>query len=534
MFNKFQNVFFVVVLAICIIGCANRGTPSGGEKDILPPEIIRSVPENFSTNFNGSEIRIYFDEYVKLKNIQKQLIVSPPMDPAPEIIPLSSASKYIKITIKDTLEPNTTYALNFGQSIVDNNEENPYPYYRYVFSTGETIDSLSVKGRVMDAENRITDTFISVMLYPVDSTYTDSIVYKQKPKYITNTLDSTTTFSIDNIKDGKYLLVALKEENSNFTFEPKTDKIGFVKDFIEVPKDTLYDIKLFNEVLDFKGLRPTQAAGQKIAFPYEGKFEGLSIDMLAETPKDYQYRITKKEDADTLYYWYKPKLEIDSTQFILKRQEYIDTLNHRFRDLEKDSLTITVQPRGTLKYDENLKIKGSIPLVKLDKELITLLDQDSVKVDYSVKLDSLNNTYELNFEKKEAYSYKMQILPNAIEDFFGNTNDTIQHAVKTKEFSEYSDVRLTLVNAVYPVIVQLVDDKDKVFYEQYITKNRPIDFEHITPKEYYVKVIFDTNGNGKWDSGNFLKRIPPERISYKEGAVEARANWAPQETFILN
>ncbi|MDT0558239.1 Ig-like domain-containing protein [Ichthyenterobacterium sp. W332] len=534
MSKKFQTFSFIIILAISIIGCANRGTPSGGEKDTIPPEIIRSVPENFSTDFSGNEIRIYFDEYIKLKNIQKQLIVSPPMDPAPEIMPLSAASKYIKITIKDTLEPNTTYALNFGQSVVDNNEENPYPYYRYVFSTGETIDSLSVKGSVMDAESRITDTFISVMLYPVDSTYNDSIIYKQKPKYITNTLDSTTTFSIDNIKEGKYLLVALKEENSNFTFDPKTDKIGFYKDFIDVPKDTLYEIKLFNEVVDFKGLRPKQSAGQKIAFPYEGDPDKLTINILSDTPNDFSHRITKQENADTLYYWYKPKLELDSTQFILKKHNYNDTLKHRFRSLDKDSLTVVVEPRGTLKYDEPLKIKGSIPFTKLDKSLITILDQDSLKVDYSFKLDSLDNTYHIDFNKKEAYKYNVEILPNALEDFFGNTNDTIQHSVNTKEYAEYSDIRLTLVNAEYPVIVQLVDNNDKVFYEDYVSENRPIDFEHITPKDYYVKVIFDINKNGKWDSGNFLKRIPPERVSYMKEFAEARANWAPQIIFTLD
>src|SRR5690606_24427637 len=119
--------------------CANRGTPSGGEKDMVPPKILRSLPENYSTNFNATEVKIYFDEYIKIKNLQKQLIVSPPMDPAPDIMPMGNASKYITIKINDTLRPNTTYSFNFGQSIVDNNEENPFPYFKYVFSTGSYI-----------------------------------------------------------------------------------------------------------------------------------------------------------------------------------------------------------------------------------------------------------------------------------------------------------------------------------------------------------------------------------------------------------
>ena len=181
--------------------------------------------------------------------------------------------------INDTLEDNTTYAFNFGQSIVDNNEENPYDYYRYVFSTGDVIDSLSVKGVIVDAEKLKPDTFVSVMLYELDSTYTDSTVYKKKPKYITNTLDSLTTFSIDNIKEGQYKLIALKDNNGNFTFQQKNDKIGFYEGVVSVPTDTTYTLKLFKEELDFDVVRPKQIAGQKIAFGYEGDFQEMRIDI---------------------------------------------------------------------------------------------------------------------------------------------------------------------------------------------------------------------------------------------------------------
>ena len=160
-----SNLVLLIVIGLLFAQCANRGTPSGGEKDITPPVIIKSEPENFSTNFTAKEIKIYFDEYIKIKDLQKQLIISPPMNTEPEITPLGSASKYITIKIFDTLQPNTTYAFNFGESIIDNNESNPYPYYRYVFSTGTYIDSLQVKGRVEDALNQKPEEFVSVMLY---------------------------------------------------------------------------------------------------------------------------------------------------------------------------------------------------------------------------------------------------------------------------------------------------------------------------------------------------------------------------------
>ena len=151
----------VIFSVLLFFQCANRGTANGGEKDVTPPMIVSEVPENFSTNFSGNEIKIYFDEYIKLKNLQKQLIVSPPMDPPAEITPMGSASKYITIKIHDTLQPNTTYAFNFGSSIEDNNEGNAFPFYKYVLSTGPSIDSLSVKGIISDAFEIIPNSSLS-------------------------------------------------------------------------------------------------------------------------------------------------------------------------------------------------------------------------------------------------------------------------------------------------------------------------------------------------------------------------------------
>ncbi|MEC8248875.1 MAG: Ig-like domain-containing protein, partial [Bacteroidota bacterium] len=255
--NSIIKTAFILVFPILIFQCANRGTASGGPKDNTPPVVLSELPKNFSTNFSGNEIKIYFDEYIKLKNLQKQLIVSPPMDPPPEIMPLGSANKYISIKIYDTLQANTTYAFNFGNSIEDNNEGNPYPFYRYVFSTGSTIDSLSISGLVSDAFDFETPNSVSVMLYEVDSTFTDSIIFKQKPKYIGVT-DSLSRFEIENLKAGKYLLTALKEESVNYTYQPKKDKFAYLSKFISVPSDTSYLLKLFEQAADFKFVRARQ------------------------------------------------------------------------------------------------------------------------------------------------------------------------------------------------------------------------------------------------------------------------------------
>ena len=455
------------------------------------------------------------------------------MDVSPDIMPMGSASKSISIKINDTLRLNTTYSFNFGQSIVDNNEENPFAYYKYVFSTGSYIDSLSVKGAIIDAEKREPDTFVSVMLYEVDSTYTDSTVYKTKPLYVTNTLDSVSTFSIDNIKAGKYRLVALKDENGNFTYQQKSDKIGFYDKEITVPTDSFYEIKLFKEIADFNMERPVQIAKQKIQFGYRGDPKGVTIDMIESKPEGFEHRIVKDAQKDTLYYWYKPNVAVDTTLFVVKNKTYSDTLKHRFRDLKVDSLKITASVSGNINYDQDFSIEGNVPFDKLDLKRISIMDKDSLNVDFKTEFDTLNNTYLFKFDKTEANTYKIRFLPDAVTDFFGNVNDTLNYSVKTKRFSDLSDVRVSLIDAEYPVIVQLTDSKGEVKYEQYADVPRMFDFRRINPGTYNLRVIYDTNGNKKWDTGNYLKKIQPERISYMQKIVDARTGWDLVEEFTL-
>lgn len=533
--QAFSQIIIVVLVALVIASCANRGTPSGGIKDIIPPKITKSEPENYTTNFTGNEIKIYFDEYVKIKNVSKQLIISPPMDPAPDIIPLSSASKYIKITIKDTLAPNTTYAFNFGNSIVDNNEENPYPFYKYVFSTGNYIDSLSVKGIIVDATLRKPDDYISVMLYEADSTFTDSIIFKQNPRYVTNTLDSATTFSLENLKAGKYKLIALKDNNQDYKFQPQTDKIAFHEEFINVPVDstTAFTLKLFSEDLEPKIIRPRLVSGEKIVFPYEGDYENMQIKTIETVPNNFESRITKDAKADSLYYWYKPRLQADSLQLNVSNLNYNQNFNVKISEQKRDTMNIQVEPKSLLNFNDEFKITSVVPFTNFEKSKVTILDKDSIAVDYNVKLDSLTNSYILNFEKKESEKYQIQLLPEAITDFFDNKNDTLNYQLNTKTYSDYGNARVILQNATYPIIAQITDDKGEVIAEQYSEKPEPIDFRHLKPGIFYLRVIYDTNKNKKYDTGNYLKNTQPERVSYYKDKLDIRSNFDNIYTFTL-
>lgn len=528
-----SNFILIVFLGALIINCANRGNPEGGPKDETPPEIIKTVPENYSTNFKGTEIKITFNEFIKIKDVQKQLIISPPMKLQPDIKPISGASKHVTIKIYDTLLPNTTYAFNFGNSIQDNNEGNPYPYYRYVFSTGDYIDSLSVSGNILDAFYKDTETFVNVGLYEVDSTFTDSIVYKEVPKFVTNTLDSLTTFTIENVSAGKYMLIALKDNNGDNKFQQKSDQIGFYKSFIEVPTDSVsYTLKLFKEDQDFKATRPKLITGEKLAFGYEGDYKDMKIELLSEVPDDFTYRITKDEKTDTLYYWYNPRLEeVDSLIFKVTNKDYEKEFTARISVQERDSLTLIESPSGSIGLKESFKITATTPLVYFDKSKITLIDKDSVNVPFTTTFDTINNVYSFDFKKTYENNYEFRVEPEAFEGFFNGINtDTLYYGVNTRKESDFGYARLTLVGAEYPVIIQLTDLKGDIKYEKYSEKPEQVDFFDLAPGKYNIRVIHDTNGNKKYDTGNYLKKIQPERVSHFEMGDEIRANWGQSPT----
>ncbi len=172
-------------------------------------------------------------------------------------------------------------------------------------------------------------------------------------------------------------------------------------------------------------------------------------------------------------------------------------------------------------------------LQNIDESKVTILDKDSISVGFTTALDTFKNRYKFNFDKTEENSYKIQMLPETFTDFFGNKNDTLNYTVRTKALSDYGDIRVTLRNAKYPVIVQLVSQQDNVEDEKFHNSNSPIDFLSITPGKYYLRVIFDINGNKKYDAGNYLKKQQPERVSYFPELLDIRAYSEQVYEFIL-
>tara|TARA_R110001592_G_scaffold132737_3_gene347546 strand:- start:291 stop:1907 length:1617 start_codon:yes stop_codon:yes gene_type:complete len=536
MSRKILGFIFVFIIVLVSYQCAQRGTPTGGPKDIAPPELVRAEPPNMSINFKDQKIRLYFNELVKLKDIQKQLIISPPLKYTPILSPQGNANKYVEITIKDTLAANTTYTFNFGQGIVDNNEENPLPFFTYVFSTGNYIDSLELSGVITDAFNKKVDEFVSVMLYKIDPSYTDSTIYKKPPNYITNTLDSAIIFKLKNLKEGKYALFALKDIAGNNLFDQKTDKISFVEDTINLPTDSIYLLNLFKEIPDYGVAVPSMEASNKISFGYYGDGSAIEIETITKLPDTISSIITKEREKDTLNFWFTP-FKMDSILFAIRNEnlKISDTFNVKSRKVAFDSLRLSLNQQGNIEFDKPIKILVNTPIVSFDSTKIKLTDKDTLLVANNLKLDSLKNHLNFDFKILPNQSYKIELLPGAITDFFDNTNDTVVYNLRTKSKADYGNLKLNLnaTTIAFPIIVQLTNEKGKVEREIFAAESQVFEFNNLNPGKYMARIIFDSNGNQKWDTGNYLKKIKPEKVSYYPTLIEMRANWEGNETFNL-
>ncbi|MBT5871322.1 MAG: Ig-like domain-containing protein [Bacteroidetes bacterium] len=533
--NTYRLLYIPIVFLFLLsfTDCAKKGRPSGGLRDTIAPVILRSAPENFTTNFKNNEIRITFDEFIKLKDISKELIISPPLKYAPIITPLS-VSKVLKIKILDTLKDNTTYSFNFGNSIQDNNEGNLFPNYKYVFSTGSYIDSLTLKGTAIDALLPVTDFPTTVALYQVDQSYKDSLVFLEKPTYITTTINETNNFELSNLKQGTYQLIALKEQTRNYTFQPKTDKIGFYKDLITIPTDSLFELRLFKEVPDFKPTRPKLESSNRISFGYEGKTDNYQITLLTQMQEDFQYRIIKQPGRDTLNFWFKPKVTEDSLVFVTKNKLQIDTTTVRFRELYSDSLRLTAINDRLISLGDTLKLKANTPLITINSEKISVVTKDSLAIDFVAQINTKENAAQIVFDKQEEQLYSITLRNGALTDYLSNINDSVVYRQQVKPIADFASLNLTLDNAdEFPLLIELIDEKFKVVKQTYLEANAPVFFEHINPGKYFIRLIVDQNKNKIWDPGNFLDKLAPERVVYYPSIIELRANWSWSETFTL-
>ena len=512
--------------------CAKRGNITGGLKDTLAPVLKSSYPKNFSKNFKGNDIKLTFDEYILLKDLNKQLIISPPLKNEPLILP-TNVGKFITIKINDTLQANTTYSFNFGQSITDNNEGNPLNQFKYVFSTGDVIDSLSISGSVKDAYEKEVEPFVSVMLYDINDKFKDSVVYKETPRYITNTLDSLKIFKLENLKAGKYLLVAMKDYGSNNKFNANKDKIGFKKQYITVPNDSVFELQLFKEVLPFKAFKPIQASGNRIFLPYQGKHNAVKLT-LKNKEIDLPIIVTKFPKKDSLQVWFKPQ-KTDSLSVLITKEKYYKSFTFKIKEQKKDSLNIKTFENNSNNFRDAFILESATPLTKIDDSKIKLINKDSVAVTFTTKYDDFNQQIVFDFKKDFSENYTFIIQPNAITDYLGNSNKKTSFKLSTKGLEEYGNLKVNLQNVKrFPVIVQLLNKAGAVVASAYSESNTKVEFNFIDPSLFSLRAIYDDNKNKEWDTGNYLEKRQAEEVIYFSMEIDVRANWDIEQVFDLS
>ena len=515
--KAFYKPLFILFTILLYVNCARTGRPDGGPKDEEAPLFVTANPPYETVNFNEKVVKIEFNEFIKLKNINKQFVVSPPMKNPPLITPQGTASKSIKIEILDTLQPNATYIFNFGNAVEDNNEGNKLENFKYVFSTGSYIDSLKTSGFVKDAKSTKKIENINVLLYRIDSSFNDSIIYKKKPNYITSTLDSTL-FNFTNLHKGNYLMIALKESANDYIFNPVTDKIGFIKDTIQLPRDSIISkpIILFSENLPFDFKRGKEITRGKLEFGYVGNVKDLKLELLSKVPDTFKSVSKFMIDKDTLNFWHTP-VDLDSLNFKVTNRKYIDTVTVRLRKNKIDSLQISVSTRNTLHLRDTFFVNTNNPITKIDTSKISLFDKDTIAVNFKTISSKKENKIAILFDIKPQQKYRILALPEAFTDIFNVKNDTLKYSLTTKEIEDYGRITVNVNNLKNKnVIIDLLSGtkQDELVERKIITSSSQIVFDLLRPRKYTLRAIVDENKNNKWDTGDFLKKLLPEKIMY--------------------
>ena len=561
--------------------CARVGAPPGGPKDEDPPKVKKSTPENYSVNFDQKTIKVEFDEYVLLKEVNQKLIVSPPLEDKPNV---KLKGKSMIIEIEEELHDNTTYTFNFNDAIVDNNESNPLADYQFVFSTGQVLDSLKYGGGIIDAFNLKVPEEVHVLVY---DDLSDSVLYKKRPLYVSKA-DENGNFLIQNLKADTFQIFALQDANMNFLYEPEEfvafsdsliflnpesqtefvmfDSTNVVSDSLNVIPDSLdamlkfsgekLMLPLFQE--EFKEqyvLNSSRTRKENILFVFNKPLsEDLEISLPEFSDKKDWFQQEKYTLGDSIGYWltdttlinqesiqiafrYLAEFKPDSIKYVA------DTIRFRFKKPAKKTRRRNVQPEqkqslallmnigpgNPIDLNGPVTISALTPISHFDAEKIQFYSiQDSVetKVEISPFKDSTKiNRLLFQYKWDEEYSYKLQFLPEAVTDIYGLTNDSIKVNFQPRKLEYYGNIIMEMENIDKQLIIQLLTEKEVIIQQSLISGDTTLSYTYLPPKTYIIKAIWDKNNNRKWDTGNLIKRIQPEKVSYYLEEIKLRSNW---------
>ncbi|MBP3550945.1 MAG: Ig-like domain-containing protein [Alistipes sp.] len=557
--------------------CANIMTPEGGPKDTLPPVIVKLDPGNFATNFKAKKIFIEFNEFVQIKDQNKEMFTSPAMNKLPL---LTTRGKGIVITIRDTLKENTTYAIDLGSAIRDNNEGNPLNAMRYVFSTGDKVDSMMCSGYTADSykADSVSRTFI--WFYIADSLPStpgyDSTIFNRKPDAIARA-QNNGIFIAQNLKPVNYRIYAIGDKNDNQLYEAGTDMVGLL--------DTVYNPATMPEfAIWFDSLRMYPSAEPQLYFrmftdkafvnqrlvdaqrPEQKKavlffnadypridslvFDNISSDKILIDPQTngrdtvaLWFNVPAEELPDTIkgqivYYRHDSLRQLSKTREPLKLAWRLIETKEQEKEREriekekakakaegreykdpnaKNPFSLKISAGKEVNPEKGFNITFGTPAVKFDSTAmeIAIVDENKNKtpIKWHLERDSMNMCrWKVIADWKEKTNYRLYIPKKSVTDVMGYENDSTVVEFATYDPEKFATVSLNITGVGRSkYILLLTDSSGKTLQEIKDVKSGKYRFNFVTPGDIRLRIIEDKNGNGKWDSGDVLSGLQPER-----------------------
>lgn len=587
--SKSLYYIFIIIAAAVMYSCANIGNPSGGPIDKTPPIFMRSNPTPNAVNVKDRKIEIFFDEIVSLKDPSTKIIVSPAQTEMPR---MSALGRKVTVELVDSLLPNTTYTIDFSNSIQDNNEGNAIDNFAFAFSTGSVIDSMRVSGYMLDS--RTLEPMQSVVV-GLQSNLADSAFHKEKLQRVALTNDRGQ-FTIRNVSPGSYHIFALKDLDRDYKFGNPTEDIAFL-DSIIVPSigsreaaDTVYNdlneidtimratrpayfpndilLSMFNEDRKSQYLANNlRVDSTRISLTFAAASDtlpSLSIVGRNDVP-DQWYTLERSQTNDTLTYWIRPP-HLVSADTLMVATTYLrtdtasnlswgtDTLKFTFqrqkakkkkKNEETDSLEqirfMELHPlaNGTQEVYAPLLLQTGTPIERYSREAFHLqrkLQNDTTFYPAEIKSIALRDStlsrrdlmLKVDWEPGAAYTLAVDSL--AMTDIYGLQTKPLKVDFNVRKMEEYGNIVFNIPAVRDSAIVELLDGTDKVVLHTPVKSHRA-ELLNLLPGKYYARLFIDRNGNGKYDTGNYDMHLQPEETVYYPGAINLKKNWDVEQTW---
>lgn len=532
-----SNSISYLILMVLAVGCANIIQPTGGPRDTTPPQVIweKSTP-NESTNFDQKNITLTFNEWVKLEDVNKQVVISPPFQKNPKIR-LKKRTVVVDLS-EEELRPNATYTINFGEAVKDLTENNPAENLRFVFATGDYIDSLTFAGEVKDAITGKEVEKVLVMLYDVAD---DSVVYKERPFYFATT-DKSGIFKINNIKDGVYKAVALQDGNLNYLLE-ENEQVAFLDTMVAI--DDSVNIAQFLLAENEKPLRYQRVLKDKygkVSFVFN-KMLYDSLDFRVSPSTDFQLEYQK----DTLHFYYNDTTT--SRTFYLNYNEAEDTVKvvspSRLSFENSGSRLGLYSPNLKAKFiaqkpDQPIELTFSQPVSNIDADKIFLLEDTLLTpVTFKASISEDNNRIiQVKYGFKDGRPYKLIVAPQAITSYLGGTNgDSLKlnlSVIARKELG-IINIKVDSLDKTQSYVVELMNSSGLALKSYPVSNKNSFKTKLVgmDPGKYTLRIIVDINKNGRWDSALYPIR-QPEPIFNNTSLADLRANWELDLEMVLS